>query len=252
MIEIENVSYAVGSTQILHDISLKIPKGGVTALIGPNGAGKSTLLSLMARLLDLQTGRISFDGLAVSDTPNDQLAKKLAILRQDTLVGSRLRLRDLVGFGRFPHHKGRPSDKDRLAIKDALSQFELNDIADRFIDEVSGGQRQRAMVAMAYCQDTDYLLLDEPLNNLDMPFARGLMRRLRDLADKHGRTIIIVLHEINYAAAHADRIIALKNGRLVTEGAPEEIVESSVLKNLFGIDIEVHNINGRLVALHHA
>lgn len=251
MIEIENVNYQIGKTSILSDVSITIEKGGITALIGPNGAGKSTLLSLMARLIDLQTGQIKFDGMSVSDTSGEVLARKLAILRQDTLIGSRLTLRDLVAFGRYPHHKGQALSADRQAVEQALHHFGLEAIANRFIDEVSGGQRQRAMVAMAFCQDTDYLLLDEPLNNLDMPFARNLMQRLRELADRHNRTIVIVLHEINYAAAYADRIIALKEGRVVANGAPKQIVSTSVLKDIYGIDIAVEQIKNHLVALHH-
>lgn len=251
MIEIENVTYRIGKTSILSDVSITIEKGGITALIGPNGAGKSTLLSLMARLIDLQSGQIRFDGLSVCDTPGEVLARKLAILRQETMIGSRLTLRDLVAFGRYPHHKGQASDADRIAVEQALQHFGLEAIANRFTDEVSGGQRQRAMVAMAFCQDTDYLLLDEPLNNLDMPFARSLMQRLREMADNHNRTIIIVLHEINYAAAYADRIIALKEGRVIASGPPEQIVETSVLKDIYGIEIAVEQVKNHLVALHH-
>jgi iron complex transport system ATP-binding protein len=251
MIEIRDVRHRIGRVPILNGVTAEIPPGGVTALIGPNGAGKSTLLALMARFLPLQSGRIAYDGLDVRRTPSRELARKLAVLRQETVFGTRLTVRDLVGFGRYPHCGGRPGPEDHAAVAAALSEFELAPLADRFLDELSGGQRQRALVAMAFAQATDYLLLDEPLNNLDMSFARALMRRLRALADEHGRTIVVVLHEINYAAAWADRILALKDGALVAAGAPDEILRTDVLRAVFGMEIEVARVRGRLVALHH-
>ncbi len=251
MIEIDGVSHGYGATPVLRDLSLRLPKGGVTALIGPNGAGKSTLLSLMARLLPLQAGRISFDGLDVAATPSRALALKLAVLRQETVLGTRLTVRDLVAFGRYPHCHGRPGEEDRRAVTAALAAFELDGLADRFLDELSGGQRQRAFVAMTFAQATDYLLLDEPLNNLDITFARALMRRLRHLADDHGRTVVVVLHDINYAAAWADRIVALKDGALVASGAPEEVFRPEVLAAIYGVPIGITRHGGRLAALYH-
>lgn len=251
MIEIENVSHRHGATRVLHDVSLTIPKGGITALVGPNGAGKSTLLSLMARLQRLQAGYVRFDGLDVSTTPSDELARKLAILRQDTVVGTRVTVRDLVGFGRFPHNRGHMRAEDREIVADALAAFHLEPLAERYLDQLSGGQRQRAMVAMSFAQSADYLLLDEPLNNLDMPFARALMRQLRELADRHGRTIVIVVHEINYAATHADRIVGMRDGRLVAEGTPDEIVTEEALSAIFGTHIAIHEVDGRKLAVHY-
>ncbi|MBP7000708.1 ABC transporter ATP-binding protein [Amaricoccus sp.] len=251
MIEIEGVSHAIGRRPILRDVTLAIPRGGVTALIGPNGAGKSTLLSLIARLIPLRTGRITVDGLDVTRTPSRDLALKLAALRQDTSIATRLTVRDLVGFGRYPRSRGRPGPADAAAVAEALARFELDSLAGRFLDELSGGQRQRALVAMTFAQETDYILLDEPLNNLDMVFARSLMRRLRDLADDHGRTIVVVVHEINYAAAWADRIVALREGRVVGIGPPDEMIAPGPLRAAFGADIEVAEVAGRRVALHH-
>lgn len=251
MIEIAGVSHRIGRRPVLHDIDLTIPRGGVTALIGPNGAGKSTLLSLVARLIPLEGGRITVDGLDVSRSPSRALALKLAALRQDTTIAARLTVRDLIGFGRYPHSRGRPGPADEAAVAEALAQFELGPLADRFLDEISGGQRQRALVAMTFAQETDYILLDEPLNNLDMVFARGLMRRLRTLADEHGRTIVVVLHEVNYAAAWADRIVALRGGRVVGQGGPAEMIAPEALRAAFGIEVEVAEVGGRRVALHH-
>ncbi|RVV98569.1 ATP-binding cassette domain-containing protein [Mesobaculum littorinae] len=252
MIEIEGVSHSLSGVPILRDIDLTIPKGGVTALIGPNGAGKSTLLSLMARLERVQTGRIRFDGLDVTQTPTGQLARVLAILRQETRIATRLTLRDLVSFGRYPHHKGRPGAADRAAVDEAIATFGLEPLAGRQIDTLSGGQRQRAFVAMTFAQGTDYLLLDEPLNNLDMSHARALMLRLGEVARTHGRTVVIVVHEINYAAAHADRIVAMKDGRVVRNGPPGDTLTGAALTDLFDTPIDVTEIHGRPVSLHYA
>ncbi|WP_234187795.1 ABC transporter ATP-binding protein [Shinella sp. NM-101] len=250
MIRIENVSFRHRTAPILCDVSLIIPKGGVVALIGPNGAGKSSLLSLVARLQPLQAGEIEIDGLPVHTTPGRQLAKVVAILRQDTTVASRLRVRELVGFGRFPHGRGRLTDADHAVIDAALARFDLTDLADRFIETLSGGQRQRALVAMAFAQGTDYLLLDEPLNNLDMYYARELMRSLRAAADANGKTVVIVLHDINQASAHADRIVAMRGGRIVADGAPADILTPDTLEAVFGFRMRVEAIEGKPFVLH--
>lgn len=250
MIRIENVSFKHRTTPILHDVSLTIPKGGVVALIGPNGAGKSTLLSLVARLEPLQAGAIAIDSLPVDTTPGRDLARVIAILRQDTTVASRLRVRELVGFGRFPHGRGRLTEVDDMIIDGAIAQFDLADLADRFIDTLSGGQRQRALVAMAFAQGTDYLLLDEPLNNLDMYYARELMRSLRSVADENGKTVVIVLHDINQASAHADRIVAMRGGRIVADGTPADIFTPDTLEAIFGFRMRVETIEGKPFVLH--
>ncbi|HMQ92283.1 MAG TPA: ATP-binding cassette domain-containing protein [Amaricoccus sp.] len=251
MIEIDRVSHGFGRSPVLRDVSLRIPKGGITALIGPNGAGKSTLLSLMARLIPLQAGRIAFDGLDVSRTPSNELALKLAVLRQDTAIATRLTVRDLVTFGRYPRSGGRPGPEDHAAVGRALAEFDLGSLAGRFLDELSGGQRQRAFVAMTFAQAADYLLLDEPLNSLDLTYARALMHRLRSLADDHGRTVVVVLHDINYAAAWADRIVALREGAVVAEGTPAEVIRPDHLRSIYGVRISVIRHGDAPLALHH-
>lgn len=251
MIEIHGVSHAIGGKDILRDVDLVLPAGGVTALIGPNGAGKSTLLSLIGRLQPLQSGQILVGGLPVDRTPGRDLAKILAILKQDVHLGARLRVRELVGLGRYPHSRGRITDDDRQLIGEALRQFDLETVADRFLDTLSGGQRQRAMVAMTLCQGTRYILLDEPLNNLDMFHARGLMHAIRRTADDLGRTFVVVLHDVNHAAVHADRIVAMKDGRIVAHGAPEEVLTPDLLRMLYDYDIHVARVDGTLTVFHH-
>lgn len=249
MIKIDTLSHQIAGQTILRDISLSLDKGGVIALIGPNGAGKSTLLSLIARLIPIQHGRVTVNDLPVGQVADDVLARTLAILPQDLNVASRLTVRDLVEFGRYPYHKGRPTADDHAHVETALSQFDLTALADRQLDTLSGGQRQRAFVAMAYAQDTDYLLLDEPLNNLDIAASRSLMARLRELADEKGRTVVIVLHDINYAAAYADRIIALADGDLRADGPPAQIVTEDLLRDVFGTDARVAQVQGRPIVL---
>lgn len=249
MIRIDHVSLQYGAARILKDVSLTIPKGGMTALIGPNGAGKSSLLGLIARLQPLQTGSISIDDLPIASTPSMELAKKLAILRQDNQVASRLTVKELVGFGRFPHNRGHQTQKDREMIEKALQLFDLSDLSGRFLETLSGGQRQRALVAMAFCQDTDYLLLDEPLNNLDMYFARELMQSLRKIADQDRKTIIIVLHDINYASGFADRMIAMRAGEIVADGAPQALMTSETLEAIYGFAIPVAQVGEQRIAM---
>lgn len=247
MIRIQNLNHAYGATPILSDVSLDIPRGGITALVGANGAGKSTLLSLIARLIPIQSGKITVDDLEVGKCPTDVLARKLSILPQSSEVAPRLTVKELVGFGRYPHHKGRPNAQDHQKVEDAIAAFDLQGFVDRPLDMLSGGQRQRAQIAMTYAQDTEYLLLDEPLNNLDIAASRGLMKLLQKLAHEHNRTIITVLHDINYACGYADHMITLVDTRLHATGTPQKIVDSALMRAVFGTDAQVHQIDGQPV-----
>ncbi|ASK26905.1 iron ABC transporter ATP-binding protein [Neisseria chenwenguii] len=251
MINIQNVRHTIGSQTILNDVSLQIPQGGITALIGPNGAGKSTLLAFMARLQPLHHGRISYNGKDVSATPTAELAKILSILTQENSIISRITVRDLLMFGRYPYHQGRPSENDKTIVENALAEFQLQTFTDRYLTELSGGQRQRAMIAMVFCQQTEYVLLDEPLNNLDMYHARALMQLLRHLTDEHRRTTVVVLHDINQAAAYADYVVAMKNGEVAMAGTPDEIFTEENIKTLFEMDVSVLDYQGKKLVVHH-
>lgn len=249
MIRIEDLYHSIDGAAILNGIDLTLPAGGVTALIGPNGAGKSTLLSLIARLLRVQRGRIRVGDLVVGEASDRDLARMLAVMAQTTHVAARLRVGELVGFGRYPWHRGRPGAEDHAHVARALERFDLTGLQHRFLDEISGGQRQRAFVAMAVAQDTPYLLLDEPLNNLDIAAARDLMGLVRRLAEEDGRTVIVVLHDINYATAFADHLVVLKAGRVMAEGAPSGIVTEPLLRECFGTDARIAQVDGRPVVL---
>ncbi len=247
----EGVTKRYGTTVVLDDVDLTLPSGGVTALIGPNGAGKSTLLSIIGRLLAADDGRVSVDGLDVANTPGDELACRLAVLRQDNHLDLRLTVRDLVTFGRYPYCKGRPGPEDLQHVERALDYLSLRSFADRFLDQLSGGQRQRAFVAMVLCQDTDYVLLDEPLNNLDLRHAISMMGRLRDAATELGRTIVVVLHDVNIASCYADAIVAMREGRIRRHGTPEQIMRPDVLEEIYGLPVAVHRLDGQLIATYY-
>ena len=195
MIKTRNLGKRYGDAIVVDNVSLSLPSGGLVTIIGPNGAGKSSLLSMISRLLPMSTGSAWIDGLDVSRTPGDELARRMSILRQDNAISARLTVYDLVSFGRYPHSKGRFSGEDREHVDEAIGYLNLKPYAERFLDELSGGQRQRAFVAMVLCQNTDYVLLDEPLNNLDMPHAVTMMHQLRHAADVLGKTIVMVTHD---------------------------------------------------------
>ena len=251
MIRAENLSKSYGEALVVDDVTLTLPARGITSIIGPNGAGKSTLLSMVARLLPMSAGSVTVDGLDVTRTPSDVLARRLAVLRQENQIAARLTVRDLVSFGRYPHSKGRLTVEDRRHIEDAIGYLNLGDLADRFLDELSGGQRQRAYVAMVLCQDTDYVLLDEPLNNLDMKHAVAMMRFLRRAASELGKTVVLVLHDINFASVYSDRIVCMQAGRVVHQGGPAEVITPEIMRAVYDIEVKVHTIGGQLISVYY-
>ncbi|MCQ0986033.1 iron ABC transporter ATP-binding protein [Jiella marina] len=252
MIEAAALTKLYGKARVVDEASLTLASPGVTAIIGPNGAGKSTLLSMIARLLPIDGGRALIDGLDVTRTRGDELAKRISILKQENGLMARLTARDLIGFGRFPHSKGRLTPTDYEKIEEALTFLDLLPFADRFLDEMSGGQRQRAFVAMVLAQDTRAILLDEPLNNLDMRHAVAMMRLMRRAADELGKIVVVVLHDINFACAYADRIIAMQGGRIVVDGPVEEVVSEETIEAVFGLPVMVRDVEGQRTCLFRA
>lgn len=249
MIAADAVSKRYGDTLVVDNVTLAIPAGGVTAIIGPNGAGKSTMLSMISRLAPMSAGSVTVDGLDVTTTPGEVLARRLAILRQDNHLTLRLTVRELVAFGRYPHSAGRLTEADRVHVEQALGYLGLEALAERFLDELSGGQRQRAFVAMVLCQDTDYVLLDEPLNSLDMRHAVAMMKLLRRAADELHKTVVLVLHDINFASCYADHIIAMRDGKLAAQGTPQELIQPEVLRDLYQVEVKVHQIDGQRISV---
>ena len=245
MIEIDKICKRYGDTLVVDTVSLAIPRGGVVGIVGPNGAGKSTLLSIISRLMKSDSGSVLVDGLDVTRTPGRELARRLSVMRQENHVAARLTIRDLVAFGRFPHNRGRPNRDDQERVAAAIAFVGLDAMADRFLDQLSGGQRQRAFVAMALAQDADYALFDEPLNNLDIHHAVSMMRLFRRMGDQPGKTVVIVLHDLNIAATYADRIIVMQDGRVVGDGAPSEVINRRLLAEVFRVEGDIVEVDGR-------
>ena len=239
MITLTNVRKNYSSEVQIGPVELEIPAGGLTALVGPNGAGKSTLLTMVGRLLGLDEGVIEVAGYDVTRTKSKDLAKIVSILRQENHFITRLTVRQLVGFGRFPYSRGRLTVADEELISQAIDFLDLKELEDRYLDQLSGGQRQRAYVAMVLAQDTEYVLLDEPLNNLDMRHSVHMMQHLRRAARELGRTVIVVLHDINFAGHYADHICAVKDGSVVEFGPAEEIMNDDTLTRVFDTPVRV-------------
>ncbi len=247
MIEIANLCCDLGGAPVLTTVDLTLQPGKVTGLIGPNGAGKSTLLHCMAGLIETTKGTVMIDGLNPFTAPSDARARTVALLQQSPTVVSRLKVRELVGFGRWPHHQGRVTAHDIAKTEEAIAAFDLVDLADRSLDALSGGQRQRAFVAMTYAQDTPWIFLDEPLNALDPRHAHSLMSRIQGLAQKDGRSIVVVLHDISAAARWTDHIVAMKDGSVLAHGPSREILTPELLLETFDTPFDTFEHNGRLV-----
>lgn len=239
MITLKDVRKKYSSEVLIGPVTLQIPAGGITALVGPNGAGKSTMLTMVGRLLGLDEGSIEVAGYDVASTASKDLAKIVSILRQENHFVTRLTVRQLVGFGRFPYSKGRLTAEDERIISQSIDFLDLNELEHRYLDQLSGGQRQRAYVAMVLAQDTEYVLLDEPLNNLDMKHSVQMMKHLSQAARELGRTIVVVLHDINFAGHYADYICAMKQGKVVEFGTPEHILRDEVLSAVFDTPVRV-------------
>jgi iron complex transport system ATP-binding protein len=226
---------------ILAGLSLAIPTGQVTVLVGGNGSGKSTLLRTLARLMKPRAGSVVLDGASIASLPTREVAKRLGMLPQGPVAPEGLTVRQLVAQGRYPHQGwlGQWSDRDEKLTQDALAATELHDLADRPLDALSGGQRQRAWIAMTLAQDTAILLLDEPTTFLDVAHQLDILELLRDLNRQRGRTVVMVLHDLNQAARYADYLIALRDGRVVEAGRPDEVITEALVRAVFDLESRV-------------
>lgn len=236
---------------VVDAVSFELPKGKVTSLIGPNGAGKSTVMGIISRLIARDSGLVEFEGEDIGRWKSKELSKRLAILTQSNNLQMKLTVEELVAFGRFPYSGGRLTAEDREIISRAISYMELEEFRDRFIDELSGGQRQRAYIAMVISQDTEYILLDEPTNNLDIYHATNMMRIVRRLCDELGKTVVLVLHEINYAAFYSDYICAFTDGKIAKFGTVEEVITKETLSEIYKVDFEIMKISGKPLSIYY-
>lgn len=248
---IQRLSKQYEGKTVVDSVSFEIPKGNVISLIGPNGAGKSTVMGIISRLVARDSGQVEFDGNDITKWKSKDLSKRLAILTQSNNIQMKLTVRELVAFGRFPYSGGRLTTEDTEFINKAIHYMELDDMQDRFIDELSGGQRQRAYIAMVIAQDTDYILLDEPTNNLDIYHATNMMKIVRRLCDELGKTIILVLHEINYAAFYSDYICAFVDGKIAKFGTVKEVMNKETLSEIYKVDFEIMEIAGKPLSIYY-
>jgi iron complex transport system ATP-binding protein len=250
MVEVRNVSKQYGNKKVVDQISLEVPKGKITSFIGPNGAGKSTLLSMISRLINKDSGEILISGKEISKWKSNELAKTMSILKQSNHINIRLTVKELVSFGRFPYSQGNLTEEDENYVDEAIRYMELEEFQNRYLDQLSGGQSQRAFIAMVIAQNTEYIFLDEPLNNLDMKHSVQIMKVLRRLVDELGKTVIIVIHDINFASCYSDYIVALKDGRVIKEGPTTEIMDPRTLKEIYDMDIRIEEIEGKQIGIY--
>ena len=234
---------------VVDSVSFELPKGRVTSFIGPNGAGKSTVMGIISRLIQRDSGRVEFENRDIGSWKSRELSRRLAILTQSNNIQMKLTVEELVAFGRFPYSGGRLTAEDRGIINRAISYMELEEFKERFVDELSGGQRQRAYIAMVIAQDTEYILLDEPTNNLDIYHATNMMKMVRRLCDELGKTVVLVLHEINYAAFYSDYICAFADGKVAKFGTVEEVITKETLSKLYRVDFEIMEIQGKPLSI---
>lgn len=234
------VSAGYGAAPIVSDVDLSIPSGKMTVLIGANGSGKSTLLKTMARILTPSGGEVVLDGVSIHACKTRDVARKLGLLPQGPITPEGLIVRELVAQGRYPHQRVMKqwTREDQAAVEAAMARAGITDFAERPVDSLSGGQRQRCWIAMVLAQQTDLLLLDEPTTFLDLKVQIDLMDLLADLAHDEGRTVVVVLHDLSIAAAYADNLVMMKQGRIVCSGAPETTFTAEQLKTVF--DLEAH------------
>ncbi|RKD71333.1 iron complex transport system ATP-binding protein [Sinobaca qinghaiensis] len=234
----EQIVAGYDQKMILDHIDVEICSNQINTIIGANACGKSTLLKTMARLLKPKKGNITLDGKAIHKIPSKQLARIVGLLPQSPIVPEGITVADLVGRGRFPHQsflKGWTKE-DYEAIAEAMETMNITELADRNIDELSGGQRQRVWIAMALTQQTDILFLDEPTTFLDITYQVEILDLLTDLNQKYGTTIVMVLHDVNLAARYADHIFALRQGQLIAEGSPSEVITEELIKDIYNLD----------------
>jgi iron complex transport system ATP-binding protein len=230
-----------GGRPVIDGLSLGITRGRITVLVGANACGKSTLLRALGRLLRPEAGHVLLDGEAIASLPTREVARRLAILPQGPVAPEALTVRQLVAQGRYAHQRlvRRWSAEDEAALTSALEATAISDLAGRPVDQLSGGQRQRAWIAMALAQETDLLLLDEPTTYLDLAHQVSVLELVAQLNARDGRTIVMVLHDLNQAARYADQIVALRDGAIVAAGPPAQIITAAMVSTVFDVEVRI-------------
>nr|WP_246214688.1 ABC transporter ATP-binding protein [Modestobacter muralis] len=236
----EALDLGYDGTRVVHALDLRLPPGQVTAIVGPNGCGKSTLLGALARVHEAQGGAVLLDGRDLATLRPRDAARRIGLLPQQAAAPDGLTVRDLVRYGRHPHQGllRQWSPEDAAAVHGALAAADLLDLADRPLDQLSGGQRQRAWIAMVVAQQTAVVLLDEPTSALDLGHQLEVLELVADLAAQ-GRTVVLVLHDLSTACRHADHLVAMRDGRVVAEGPPADVVTAGLVRELYGVEAAV-------------
>lgn len=250
-LRIKNISKSYDGVEVVKNVSFDVPEGKVISMIGPNGAGKSTVFNIIARLIAADKGEVEYQGKAIKDWKSKDLAKELAILTQTNAVSMKLTVRELVAFGRFPYSGARLREEDWKMVDKAINYMELEEFSDRFLDELSGGQRQRAYIAMVIAQDTDYILFDEPTNNLDIYHSSKMMKIVRNLSEELGKTVLLVLHDINYAAFYSDYICAFKEGEIVKFGPVSDVIREDIMSKMYRVNFKIEDVNGKPLCIYY-
>nr|WP_099467527.1 ABC transporter ATP-binding protein [Konateibacter massiliensis] len=237
----ENLSIAYENYLVVDDLDMQIPQGKITTIIGPNGCGKSTVLKAIGRILKPKNGMVYLNGDDIYNLPTKEVARRMAVLPQSPQAPSGLTVNELVAYGRFPHQHGfgKLKNEDKKIISWALEVTKLTELETKAIDNLSGGQRQRVWIAMALAQQTDLILLDEPTTYLDLSYQLEVLELLYRLNREQGHTIVMVLHDLNLATRFADYMIAVRAGKIVKHGTPEEVMTPQVLRQTFHIDAEI-------------
>ncbi|WP_110472709.1 ABC transporter ATP-binding protein [Williamsia limnetica] len=240
-LQAENVTIGYDKRVISESLSVDIPDGAFTVIVGPNACGKSTLLRALSRLLAPSAGSVLLDGKAISSYPAKEVARRLGLLPQSSIAPDGIRVADLVARGRYPHQKliRQWSKDDESAVVEAMDSTGVTELSGRLVDELSGGQRQRVWVAMVLAQQTPLMLLDEPTTFLDIAYQIDLLELCSELNKTKGRTLVAVLHDLNHACRYADHIIAMKDGEIVAEGRPSEIITAELVHDVFGLPCRI-------------
>lgn len=236
-----DLTVGYGDAPVIGGLNVQVPDGQITTVIGPNGCGKSTLLRSLARLLRPKSGAVLLDGHDIASLPTKEVARTLGLLPQSPTAPAGLTVLELVSRGRHPHQSWyrQWSNDDEQAVAEALELTDVADLADRPVDALSGGQRQRVWIAMTLAQQTELLLLDEPTTFLDLAHAIDVLDLVEDLRTTHGKTVVMVLHDLNLAARYSDRLVVMRDGAMLAEGSPAEVITPTVLQEAFGLRAQV-------------